>query len=154
METAGAMAGGQQTKQRSRAGRFAPGVSGNPRGAALDRVADRAAELFQIMASEFGALSPCDQVMLRQACLLLARSERLTGARNADASVRMASEARRTLASLRKGHEVREPAPETFAEVAKRAQAEASARRAAELAADEAGDTAHAPAEVEAGTAA
>jgi hypothetical protein len=102
METAGAVAVAEQENPRSRAGRFSPGVSGNPKGAAVDRVADRAGELFQAMSAELGTLSAIDHALLKQACLLLARSERLKRARDADAAVRLSSEARRILASLRK----------------------------------------------------
>ena len=102
METARTMAGAEQAQKRSRAGRFMPGHSGNPKGGALDRVAERAAELFAAMAPEFGELSAVDRALLQQAALLLSRSERLKRPKDADAAVRMSSEARRLVAALRK----------------------------------------------------
>jgi hypothetical protein len=101
MQTADGAAVVEQVKPEPQ-GRWPKGVSGNPKGAAVDRVADRAGELFQAMSAELGALSPIDHALLKQACLLLARSERLKRARDADAAVRLSSEARRILASLRK----------------------------------------------------
>jgi hypothetical protein len=80
--------------------RFAPGVSGNPKGKAAVR--ERADELFQTMAPDFGTLSATDEVLLRQACLLLARSERVHRVRDIDVGVRMSGEARRLLAGLQR----------------------------------------------------
>jgi len=101
MEIAGPVAAIEQDKPQSR-GRWPKGVSGNPSGAALDRVAERAAKLFDSMAGDFGALSAVDRALLHQACLLLARSERMKRTRDADAAIRMSGEARRLLASIRK----------------------------------------------------
>ena len=76
---------------------FPPGTSGNPLGARV--INERAAELYAIMRGDFGPLVPTDEILLRQAARLLARGERL---KNADASIRMSSEARRIIASLRR----------------------------------------------------
>jgi hypothetical protein len=81
---------------------FPKGVSGNPHGSGSVRV--RAAELFSEMAVDFGTLTAVDTVLLRRASLLLARSERIRSARDADVSLRMSSEARRTLMTLRRHH--------------------------------------------------
>ena len=48
------------------------------------------------------ALSAVDRALLTQACLLLARSERVMQIKDADAAIRMSGEARRLLESLRK----------------------------------------------------
>jgi hypothetical protein len=74
---------------------FPKGFSGNPKGKAALKV--RAAELFGIMAPDFGELSAVDTVLLNQACLLLARSERIARVRDIDVGVRMSGEARRLL---------------------------------------------------------
>ena len=52
------------------------------------------------MVGDFGALSAVDDVLLRQACLLLARSERVHRVRDIDVGVRMSGEARRLLLTL------------------------------------------------------
>ena len=101
METAGPLAVVEQNKPQS-LGRWPKGVSGNPSGAALNRVAARTAELVDSMVGDFDALSAIDRALLNQACLLLARSERMRRTRDADAAIRMSSEARRILASVRK----------------------------------------------------
>jgi hypothetical protein len=81
---------------------FPKGVSGNPHGSGSVRT--RAAELYAEMAVDFGTLTAVDRVLLRRASLLLARSERIRSARDADVSLRMSSEARRTLMTLRRHH--------------------------------------------------
>ena len=112
---------------------FPPGTSGNPLGARI--VNQRAAELFAVMAGDFGPLSAVDEVLLRQACRLLARSERL---KDPDNSIRMSGEARRLLEALRRHAAPKGVVAESFADIAARAQAEADRRRARELAEDEA----------------
>jgi hypothetical protein len=135
VEIAGSPAGPDQDQPRSR-GRFMKGASGNPSG--RQAVRSRAAELFAAMAADFGELNGIDAAMLNQACLLLARAERIKAIKHADASVRMSSEARRLVETLRRHHVApKAPVAETFAEVAARAQAEASARRELELAEDD-----------------
>jgi hypothetical protein len=79
---------------------FARGISGNPKGRAAIR--ERAAELYATMAPDFGELSATDTVLLNQACLLLARSERVHRVRDIDVGVRMSGEARRLLLSLQR----------------------------------------------------
>ncbi len=92
-------------------GRWPKGVSGNPRGGAINRVAERTAELFDTMAGDFAELSAVDRTFLRQACLLLARSERLRRARDADAAIRMSGEARRILTALQRRAKPRDVMP-------------------------------------------
>jgi hypothetical protein len=127
-------------KRRRAGGRPWPkGTSGNPSGS---RVNVRAVALFNELAADFGgvaALSALDRVLLSQACRLMARAAR---ARDADAAVRLSSEARRALLSLRKRVPGRSAPTETFADIAERAQAEASQRRARELAEDDAAESA------------
>jgi hypothetical protein len=89
-----------EQRRHSRGRPFEPGVSGNPKGKAALR--ERADELFQTMAPDFGMLSATDEVLLRQACLLLARSERVHRVRDIDVGVRMSGEARRLLAGLQR----------------------------------------------------
>ena len=127
----------QPNKPRRRDGRpFPKGFSGNPKGKAALR--ERAAELFGIMAPDFAPLSAVDTVLLNQACLLLARSERVHRVRDIDVGVRMSGEARRLLQVLRKNASTPAAPAETFTEIAVKAQAEASQRRAYELVEDEA----------------
>lgn len=93
----------QPSKRRHGDGRpFPKGTSGNPRGKASIR--ERAAELFAEMAPDLGQMSAIDTVMLRRASLLLARSERIRSAKDADVSLRMSGEARRLLQTLRRHH--------------------------------------------------
>ncbi len=94
------MAEQNETQHRKPRGRPWPkGTSGNPSGS---RVNTRAVVLFAEMAADFGgvdALSGVDRAMLMQACRLMARGAR---AKAADDAVRLTSEARRILQSLRK----------------------------------------------------
>lgn len=115
LETAPALTAPDQAKSPRVKGRFKKGQSGNPLGARLNPVAERARELFETMAGDFAALSAVDRTLLWQACLLLARSERIRRARDADAAIRMSGEARRLLASLQKRAKLRDNAP-TLAE--------------------------------------
>jgi hypothetical protein len=87
----------QKTGLASRPQCYKPGQSGNPLGPKI--LTERAAALFDTVVPDFPALSATDTVLLKQACRLLARSERM---RDPDASIRMASEARRTLDGLRR----------------------------------------------------
>jgi hypothetical protein len=95
----------QQRSKRQRGAGFPKGVSGNPLGKALVRA--RADELFGIMSADFGELSAVDEVLLKQACLLLARSERVHRVRDIDVGVRMSGEARRLLQSLQRKRDKR-----------------------------------------------
>jgi hypothetical protein len=131
----------QASKQRPRGRPFAPGVSGNPRGDVMKTIRARAAELRATIVTDDlkGALSAIDNVLLDRAVLLLAKSERLHMTKHVDAGIRMTSEARRILQSLRRRHATAPTSPaEPFTDISARAQAEAAQRRALELAADEA----------------
>lgn len=66
----------------------------------------RAAELRATIVTDDlkGALSAIDNVLLDRAVLLLAKSERLHMTKHVDAGIRMTSEARRILESLRRRH--------------------------------------------------
>ena len=78
--------------------RWPPGTSGNPLGSKL--LTARADAIFGEVRCDFADnLSAVDTVLLRQACRLLARGERL---RDPDAAVRLSSEARRIIAALRR----------------------------------------------------
>jgi hypothetical protein len=68
---------------------FRQGERANPNGSAAPRV--RADRLFQLMLADFGELSATDQILLRRAASLLARSERVL---DSDAAVRLTSEGR------------------------------------------------------------
>lgn len=130
----------QQTEatlpQKPRPQWWPKGTSGNPTGI---RISQRAMELFSEIAVELGGvdtLSIIDRTLLSQACRLLVRSQRV---KEADAAIRMSSEARRTLEGLRRrcAPAVRSAPAEPFGEIAATAQQEEAARRAAELAGDE-----------------
>jgi hypothetical protein len=93
--------GDGQRKLRGRP--WPPGTSGNPNG--RRSMSKRAAMLFQALAADFGgvdALSAIDRALLEQGCRLLVRAER---AKDADAVVRLSSEARRGLVALRRRRE-------------------------------------------------
>ena len=80
---------------------YKPGQSGNPRGRYIVKV--RANELFGLLSADLGPpLSAIDETLLRQACLLLARAERVSRLKDADVGIRMAGEARRILAMLKR----------------------------------------------------
>jgi hypothetical protein len=81
---------------------FRKGVAANPRGHAA--INDRAARLFNTIAPDFSELNATDTVLLRRACLLLARSERIHRVRDIDVALRMSGEARRLLQTLRRHH--------------------------------------------------
>ncbi len=98
MEISGPIAVIEQDKPQSN-GRWPKGVSGNPSGSQV--LHKRASELFDAMAGDFGTLSAVNAALLRQACLLLARSERVKRIKDADAAIRMSGEARRLLATVR-----------------------------------------------------
>ena len=118
------VAGNEQllTRARRRGPGFLKGISGNPKGKAALKA--RSAELFGIMAPDFAPLSATDEVLLRQACLLLARSERIARVRDIDVGVRMSGEARRLLQALRKNAPAPAVPAERFTEIAVKAQAE------------------------------
>jgi hypothetical protein len=90
----------REKRQRVRGRPFAPGTTGNPKGRAAIR--ERADELYGIMAADFDHLTATDAVLLRQASLLLARSQRVHRRQDIEAAIRMSSEARRLLSTLRK----------------------------------------------------
>jgi hypothetical protein len=92
----------QQAVKPRRGPGFRKGVSGNPKGRRA--LTERAAELYATMAPDFGELSATDRVLLNQAALLLARSERVHRVRDIDVGVRMSGEARRLLQVLRRHH--------------------------------------------------
>lgn len=79
---------------------FPKGRSSNPSGPRLLR--ERTETLFQEMLRELGELSPIDAIFVRQACLLLAKSQRASGKQDIDAQIRMSGEARRIIAAVRK----------------------------------------------------
>jgi hypothetical protein len=77
----------QQGNERGRIGRpFPKGVSGNPHGKRAIR--QRVEELYATMAVDFGPMSATDVVLLWQACLLLARSERVHRRMDIDNAIR------------------------------------------------------------------
>jgi hypothetical protein len=80
-------------------------------------VSKRVAVLSEAMAADFGGvamLSAVDHAMLEQACRLMVRAERT---KDADAAVRLSSEARRGLAALRRHRETVPRDEPTLAEV-------------------------------------
>jgi hypothetical protein len=96
-------AAGQSDVPRKRSGRpWPPGTSGNPRGR-RSNLNKRAAALFGVLSADLcGAdttLPAIDRALLEQACRLLVRAEREC---DADAAVRLSSEARRGLMALRR----------------------------------------------------
>jgi len=78
---------------------FQPGISGSPLGPAR-ALRDRVDQLFALIKSDFGVLSATDTILLRQAALLIARSERVRRLCDIGVSARLSSEARRIIASL------------------------------------------------------
>jgi hypothetical protein len=115
---------------------YRPGQSGNKRGRISIRA--RAAELVEMLAPDFGKLGPTDTVLLKQAAMMIARSESISSVRHADAAIRLSSESRPLLSQLRRHAPKHSSKDEpTFTDIAAHAQAESEARRAAELAADE-----------------
>ena len=80
---------------------FPKGASGNANG--RPNIHARANELFDLLSADLGKpLSAIDETLLRQACLLLARAERVSRIKDADVGIRMAGEARRILAMLKR----------------------------------------------------
>jgi hypothetical protein len=134
----------QASKQRPRGRPFAPGVSGNPRGDVMKTVRARAAELRATIVTDDlkGALSAIDNVLLDRAVLLLAKSERLHMTKHVDAGIRMTSEARRILQSLRRHHAAAPPTtPVSLDEHLARAEAAAAERTSGHAAGVEGGPT-------------
>jgi hypothetical protein len=93
-----------------------------------------------------GELSVVELGLIRSAAALTVKAEELQAgivrgdAVDVDELVRLSSEARRVLQSLRKRAPAAATSTESFADIAMRAQSEASERRAKELAEDEASD--------------
>jgi hypothetical protein len=81
---------------------FQPGRSGNPSGNRL--LKDQAAALFETMSVDLGPLTKTDEILLQQACLMFAKASRISGRDrpSIDVAVRLHSEARRTITSLRR----------------------------------------------------
>jgi hypothetical protein len=79
---------------------YGKGVSGNKRGRINVRI--RAIEVFDSLRPDFGALSATDTLLLKQAAMMIARSESISSVRHADAAIRLSSESRRLLAMLRR----------------------------------------------------
>jgi hypothetical protein len=95
-----AAAADQQVKGKPRGRPFPPGVSGNPSGVAKQRPneRERIAELFSIIAADYGELTGIERVV-QQAARLLARAEK---AADADIAVRASNAASRMLATLKR----------------------------------------------------
>jgi hypothetical protein len=79
---------------------FQPGQSGNPAGGRL--LKDQAEALYRTMIADLRPQTPTDEILLKQASLMLAKAARFTTRKDADAAVRLVSEARRTIATLRR----------------------------------------------------
>jgi hypothetical protein len=105
---------------------FKKGVSANPAG--RRPIKTRVNELFDGMVVDFGELAATDVVLLKQACLLIARSEAARNIKDADICLRMTGEARRILSALRR-HAPPKSAPSLYERLA-------SAQRAGDDAAD------------------
>jgi hypothetical protein len=91
---------GSTPTPQSRQG-FQKGVSGNPSGATFGK---KAAAIYDAVVADFGgadALSAIDCIMLEQACRLLSRTHRIK-IKDTAVAIRMSSEARRLLESLRR----------------------------------------------------
>lgn len=101
----------------------------------------RVEELFAEMAPDFGELSGVDTRLLRQACLLLARSETCRNVRDGDVCLRMTGEARRILSALRRHAAPKPPGPSLYERLASAQSAGSDA------AVDVAGDPDDAPSE-------
>jgi hypothetical protein len=87
----------QEGNGRDARGRFAPGVSGNPRGFSKSK---RAAALFVDLANDYGgeaSLSAVERMWLGKAVDQLVRSERT---RDSNENVRLTNSAKRLLAPL------------------------------------------------------
>jgi hypothetical protein len=115
---------------------YGKGQSGNRRGRVNIRA--RSIEIYATLRNDFGELNATDTLILKQAAMMVARSESISSVRHADAAIRLSSESRRLLLMLKRHAPKRDSeATETFTDVAAHAQAESEARRAVELAADE-----------------
>ena len=99
METQAVEQQGGQPQRRPKY-RWPKGKSGNPYG--TRGIKTLAAALFEELAPQFQPLDAVERVLLLQACTLSCRSRRTI---DPDASVRMASEARRTLEGLKRNRE-------------------------------------------------
>jgi hypothetical protein len=90
---------------------FKPGKSGNPAGARSLR--DQADVMFETMSADLGPLTKTDEILLKQACLMLAKASRIPGRdrQNVDVAVRLHSEARRTITSLQRRAPKPSPGP-------------------------------------------
>jgi hypothetical protein len=101
IERATKLTGDEAEKPRRPFG-FQPGRSGNPSGNRY--LKDQAAALFETMSGDLGPLTKTDEILLQQACLMLAKASRISGRdrQNVDVAVRLHSEARRTITSLRR----------------------------------------------------
>lgn len=98
---------------RTRRGRWRPGVSGNPSGSIKSK---RYLELHAEIVSDLGgesALTGIDRVIIGQAVTLLIRAEKIP---DTNIAVRAANAATRLLASLRNRRHRREPKGPTLAE--------------------------------------
>jgi hypothetical protein len=79
---------------------YPKGVSGNKAGRPNIRV--RADEIFVALSADFGKLNQTDTLILRQASMMISRSESISSVRHADAAIRLSSESRRLLLMLRR----------------------------------------------------
>jgi hypothetical protein len=114
---------------------FLKGGTGNPYGKSLIRA--RVEELYAKMAGDFEPMTATDEVLLRQACFLLARAERVHRHADNDNAIRMSGEARRVLEGLRRRPLAPKEPSKSWSDIATQAQAEADVRRAQELAEDD-----------------
>jgi hypothetical protein len=90
-------------RRRGKGRPFPSGVSGNPFGR-WRGLNERAAKLYATMVPDFAPLTAVEEVLLRQACYLFARSQCVHRLRDVDVGVRMSGEARRLLQTLRRKH--------------------------------------------------
>jgi hypothetical protein len=88
---------------------YRPGQGGNPRGRINIRA--RAAELVTTLSADFPGLGVTDQIILKQAAMMIARSESISSVRHADAAIRLSSESRRLLLMLRRHAPKRDSVP-------------------------------------------